>query len=315
MKKYLLVQLFISLTVQLPAQSTFLFPTENAEWVVTRWTEFGTPFEWLEQWKYWVTGDILTVDSVKYTSVYARGTCFKNVVFDIVPHVPAEYALVGGLRQQGDSVFFRRMPTPVFTGAPPTLAYYPVNQEVLIYNFSLEEGDTLIFELLNKKLVADSIRIDPEGRKNIHLSMVGCGFPSDIIWLEGQGCNRGLLENICYSQPPVSCFYSESEGSSPCPLLCTPDDPVLVSTTPSFPPEAVKLYPNPTSGNLTLSIEAFQGPVHVEVVDVMGRVVHQQMIVNPMTELTLSNLAPGIYQVNLIGSSGRQWNSRLMVSH
>lgn len=316
MTRGFLLIMFLLSSLCLVAQGGYPFPIDQAEWHVTKVTPILGPDDAFDRWEYWVNGDTFLIDSTLYSFVYARGTCHSDpsTSFQYQPYTPAQYARIGGLRQEGDSIFFRRISFPSFKGSPSTIYSYPLDEEVLLYDFSLEKGDTFEYITPDRKFVVENVSVNAQGRKEIQLSSFGCGYPIYVTWREGQGCTNGLLETICIYFYAGSCFYSEATGEPACVLPCTPDDPVLVSTTPSFLPEAVKLYPNPTSGNLTLSLESFQEPVHLEVVDMMGRVAYQQMIVNPMTELTLSHLANGIYQVNLIGSSGRRWNSRLMVS-
>lgn len=317
MARHILLLAFLLPLAPLVGQSGFPFPTDQAEWHVTKVTPILGPNDAFDRWEYRVGGDTLVVDSTVYFAVAARGTCHADpsTSFQYEPYSPAQFAIIGGLRQEGDSIFFRRIAFPAFPGAPSTVYSYPLDQEVLLYDFSLEVGDTIVYITPDRKFVVKSVSMNPQGRKEIALTSFGCGYPLDVIWREGQGSTRGLLETICFYYYAGSCFYSEATGELPCPLPCTPDDPVLVAVSSPISSETVRIYPNPTAGNLTLSIAAFEGIVRLEIVDGMGRVVHKQMIVSQMTELALGALLPGIYQVNLIGSSGEPWHSRVVVKY
>jgi len=298
MSRLISILAMLFFTVQSIAQSGFPFPGDQAEWVVSRWQP-NFSIQMLEQWKYWLNGDTLVEDGNQYSAVYARGTCFTNVVYDITPYEQAVFGRIGGLRQQGDSIFFRRSAVPFFEGAPPALLYYPVNQEVLLYDFSLKAGDTLQYAVLNRKLVVDSVHVTLEGRKEISLSVLGCGYPYSLIWIEGQGCNQGLLENLCYHPQYFTgiscCFASITDGDDPCPLPCTPADPVLVATTSPAGSGSVRVHPNPTSDILHLSIPDPLAPMHLVLLDITGHPVLVRKAVRDQDALDLSGLAPGSY--------------------
>lgn len=308
--------IFLSCSGLLFGQTGYPFPTDEAEWHVTRVTPILGPDDAFDRWVYRVGGETIVVDSIVYVAVAARGTCHSDpsTSYQYKPYFPAQYAIIGGLRQEGDSIFFRRISFPPFTGAPSTIYAYPLDQEVLLYDFSLEKGDTIEYVTPDRKFVVENVTVNVQGRKEIQLSSFGCGYPINVLWREGQGCTKGLLETICFNFYAGSCFYSEATGEPACSLPCTPDDPVLVSISPPFLPETVTLYPNPTSGYLTLVIDAFNGPARLDIVDVTGRVVYYQIIINQKTELIFGDLATGIYQVRLSGSLGSVWHSRLIVS-
>nr|WP_234462575.1 T9SS type A sorting domain-containing protein [Adhaeribacter terrigena] len=62
----------------------------------------------------------------------------------------------------------------------------------------------------------------------------------------------------------------------------------------------IHLYPNPTAGNLTISLPE-TGETEVKVMNVLGQVVGLKKIVNTKTvELDLTHLPAGTYQVMIV---------------
>jgi hypothetical protein len=56
---------------------------------------------------------------------------------------------------------------------------------------------------------------------------------------------------------------------------------------------AMQVYPNPVSGKFTLSSEITKG--EIEIYNMMGEKVYQSAIINPKSEIDLSNQTNGIY--------------------
>jgi len=76
-----------------------------------------------------------------------------------------------------------------------------------------------------------------------------------------------------------------------------------------------KMYPNPAQTEITLNSEIFQGQVRVELFDINGRLVANEMKTlnkGENTRLSLEGLIPGVYTVRMTGDEGSSVR-RLMV--
>ena len=297
MNRLLFLLIFLQYSGLLFAQNGYPFPTDEAEWHVTRVSPILGPDDAFDRWVYRVGGETLVIDSTTYVAVAARGTCHsdQSTSYQYEPYVPAQYAIVGGLRQEGDSIFFFFFSFPPFTGAPSTIYAYPLDQEVLLYDFSLEIGDTIEYVTPDRTFVVTDVMVNSQGRKEIQLSSFGCGYPINVLWREGQGCTNGLLETICFYYYAGSCFSSAATGEPPCSIPCTPDDPVLVATTSPAGSGSVRVHPNPTSGILHLSISDPLAPMELTLLDITGQPVLVRQAVRDQDTLDLSGLAPGSY--------------------
>lgn len=85
--------------------------------------------------------------------------------------------------------------------------------------------------------------------------------------------------------------------------------------TPSTANGDLRLYPNPTSGEVTMDVPAgMEANTAVSVTDAAGRLVHQEqaLAINGATaRLDLRDLAPGLYTVQLTDGRGRRATARL----
>ncbi|MCF8258432.1 MAG: T9SS type A sorting domain-containing protein [Flavobacteriales bacterium] len=81
----------------------------------------------------------------------------------------------------------------------------------------------------------------------------------------------------------------------------------------------IVLYPNPTHGQSTLHLEGFDiwasrlgGSVTLQIYDVAGRMIHQQLISKQDTQLSLKNAAPGIYTYRVMAGQHQVVAGRLV---
>jgi hypothetical protein len=71
---------------------------------------------------------------------------------------------------------------------------YSVTEPILLYDFTLEEGDEFYVDALQTNLVVDSVgsmTVDNRERKILYLSAMG----QQVVWCEGIGSLNGLLNN------------------------------------------------------------------------------------------------------------------------
>ncbi|MHB8259918.1 MAG: T9SS type A sorting domain-containing protein [Bacteroidia bacterium] len=82
----------------------------------------------------------------------------------------------------------------------------------------------------------------------------------------------------------------------------------------------VSIYPNPASINLTLTLSKGEGTSNIEIYNTIGECVHRQMITSPSPPskgetytIDVSDLAEGIYNLQISTSSNLQINKRLVI--
>ncbi|MFO7668514.1 MAG: carbohydrate-binding protein [Bacteroidales bacterium] len=87
----------------------------------------------------------------------------------------------------------------------------------------------------------------------------------------------------------------------------------IVGVNPRETGQSFSLYPNPSTGAVTLDVEGSSFPVHVDIVNLQGRVVFRDLVREPVHPLDLSNLPSGLYFVRL-GEAGSQGIRKLIVN-
>jgi len=75
--------------------------------------------------------------------------------------------------------------------------------------------------------------------------------------------------------------------------------------TPGIRPDHVKLYPNPTSGMLTVSIRGNTKPYHIQVYHLSGMLLKEKITTKTETAVDLSDLSAGIYMVQITNAYGQ----------
>ncbi len=76
----------------------------------------------------------------------------------------------------------------------------------------------------------------------------------------------------------------------------------------------VKLYPNPSTGNFTLSVKELKANSFLSIYSVSGQLLHEERIVRPLQEIRL-NAPNGIYLLILTDDMGGNKTSKLLISN
>ncbi|MDX1913662.1 MAG: T9SS type A sorting domain-containing protein [Saprospiraceae bacterium] len=166
----------------------------------------------------------------------------------------------------------------------------------LLYDFDAQAGDTLEIDCAQSLSNLLKIRID-----SVTTTQVGTQ-PLRVQWVhttDGMGCTMegSILENVGWTfylfarpgfvDPPPGgglICYSDSLMQYPANSVCK----IIVGTEEATSPSS-KIYPNPTSGTVTLEGDAWQ---QVRVFDLFGR---QQKNVQRGTEISLHEYPNGVY--------------------
>lgn len=87
----------------------------------------------------------------------------------------------------------------------------------------------------------------------------------------------------------------------------------LTTSISDFNDNKINIYPNPTSGKVTVNLPNFTKPYKVSITDISGKtVVNQLSIVDNKLELDLSQLSKGIYTISII-SENEIFSQKLIV--
>lgn len=185
----------------------------------------------------------------------------------------------------------------------------------VLYDFNLNVGDTItddkiFWPSISTAIVTsiDSIFIGSQYRAQYNFDVQG-GLPSSLI--EGVGSLSG---GFIY---PPSFFegYNNLTGfiqdgivlyGSYCPAIPLVVKDVEVTS-------AIKLSPNPFHTTTTLELKEDFGNAKLNIFNMFGELVHQQIIISAKTILHRNSLAEGIYFYQVQNSAGKLMIGRLMI--
>lgn len=275
------------------------FPTENAYWH----TSLGCIEPYYED--IYTCQDTL-MDGVTYRQLYA------SFYFTSVSG-PAIFS--GGLRRDGDKVFFKTKPDV---------------KEELVYDFSVEVGDTVrlwrhfivwgnwtdtLENVLFTVSKIDSILL-ADGWHKRWRATCNNDFYSFETWIEGVGSTYGPVDRytcgISGNVAKVYCFWHNGETEYSLFPGTTCDDvfPAECLTTVGFSdPEqeipSTSVSPNPFSDYLNVSFSyKIPSDVSVQLFDLTGReMILRQQKMGDSFQIERGNLPPGVYFLKIENST------------
>jgi hypothetical protein len=221
----------------------------------------------------------------------------------------------------------------------------PDSTEALVYDFSLQPGDTFFTEAIGEPtwpshaLVLDSITnnlISPNNAgdtiityfANPRIFYFSTGTQGLVCtWIEGAGSLGGF--NSFYRSEGADIllchFYSVavqdfhrfieySVDSTRCEGTYNPG----IASNP-IPGLQFSIYPNPASDKITIDVTASQGNITsaIEIVDILGRTVHSESILiqNSSYTVNTSEWEAGVYSVIFSNGNKRSAQKVIITSH
>ena len=276
------------------AQEFLPIVKEGAVWY--QWSAQGTIWDGTYEdtnWYYEVVGDTV-LDSLTYGKLMLVGGG------GFWPWVPG---CVGGLREDEGQVFFKSVfdtlsdPNWCFYVESPWMDSLDFTDEILIYDFNLNEGDTLYGRIVN---LVDSVDLgDGYDRKRISFGW------SDPLWIEGIGSSKGLLEGHCteaQSEYVLNCYIDSS--------INYPDPCLNNSIWESGNEFNWSLTPNPATTSINIEIpnsERSELVIH----NMFGEAVLRRRVSGDQ-QVDVIGLPPGLYSASLM-QNGRSAGSQLLV--
>jgi len=223
-----------------------------------------------------------------------------NKEVEIEGHVYAQLQSSQGNGWIDKSIFFREDQPGRF------YVRYGADEEGLIYDFNLQEGDRFREGGACEGIVTsvDSVvLLDGSKRKRIHLNYPGVIGLENEEWIEGIGSSAGLfaIEHLCYSDHPygLGCFRSGDE------VLYAPISGVCEKLNAQQLRYASIPYLSPNPFSATLMINPDSGPVsRIALYSVEGRRL-MTMDIGSEPQINIGpGLQPGIYFAHLTTSDG-----------
>lgn len=179
------------------------------------------------------------------------------------------------------------------------------NEEVLLYDYDLEEGDYFNEDDPHPMMITDiSIIIDNNGveRRKFEFEFMGLDEEREF-WIEGVGSSKGFVNSGNYTPTSDGAIFH---------LLCYHVDNNVVYVNPAYDVcdvddidessinNSISIYPNPTKDVVKVLNNSNLNISKIEIIDLLGRAVASA---KSSDEINVSNLPEGQYFVKLHGET------------
>lgn len=211
------------------------------------------------------------INGQNYVNILIRQDCKYEVDFngsEDIAYSSESCDLVGGLREENKRVYFYRYSTlgPEWLRALCPAYVLPKNEEHLLFDFSLEVGDTvnLSYVFDKRQAIKKEERINSLTGYKGHIMEISDLGGEEIEWVEGYGSSTGLFSSYLGISIPYrgfkaynSCltYRGESIVDENC-GQCDKDQvrscESLVSTEEEQNEVSIKVFPNPTNGEVII---------------------------------------------------------------
>ena len=261
-------------------------------------------------------GDIVSTYTARIQEIdtVINGNTYQKIVSDTLDILPQNfYTDLGYLREDINEkkVYYINEAQHVF--------YSQIllnNEEVLLYDFSLEEGDTTEvlttawcgeYGLTSLKVIEiDSIElINNTKRKRWQLQSIDSYSNFETVyWIEGVGSTFGLYMSSCnYTdlhghKYDLQCYYEDNIHLYQSPLSdsCSV---FWVSSVEDYEEDDLNFvtYPNPAADNFTIELKGHYNTsaMHYKLMDLTGKIVQKGSLIN--NNVSVSGLESGVYVV------------------
>ena len=299
MKNTFLIFALILCEISLSAQNYHPFPTKNAMWTEMYYKPFFADSPRNVFHGYRIKDQDTTINGKLYSKIFH----FYNPDF-------SDEKLSGGIREENKRVYYYVIDSLSYIG---DLDYPPLKTEFLLYDFSLNVGDSISSDSFRitvvdypsylKVIKIDSVQFGNEYYRTFQFGRQFSLNPvPEAIWVEGIGTFNGLLYPIgdkseSGSKSTLICFSKENYNLYHNQFF---NDCFGINSTKNYI-NSIKLtiHPKPFNDLITVEYQSSEAAV-LEILSAHGKSVFKKEINDSgSTKINLSSLPAGLYLVNL----------------
>jgi hypothetical protein len=283
------LMIFFFILLQNPAISQEYIPMslEGVQWII-RYDDIDTPQTVDDLWEYFILGDT-TIENFDYTKVYRRSLVPTDAPPPFVPN--GDYELYGFLR---DDSFDKKVYAILLYNS----FYCPVNEDFLLYDFSVQVGDTARFCLIPDFMEYVLASITPGSHLGFETRVFSNGM-DPYYYYEGMGSYYGLFEAMFtpvksshqkYTQHTFLYYYCRE---APCDLVVSVPEMNNNENTLQF-------YPSPADQILTVSFLEKSIAGEIVIMNIQGQPVIRKYISaqDETVIIDIGSLPIGLYFIN-----------------
>lgn len=263
---------------------------DHNRWIVNLTDDYSY---WIEDlWDYYIDGDTI-VNDINYYKVYRRDLV---VTQDGPPYeAESDYQLTALMR---DDISAKKVYAIYLENI--SWSDCPVDEEVLLYDFSLSIGDTAATCIIPTFLDFEIHSINSNVRYGYPTIEFVHGDPYE--YFEGVGSPFGLFENLFFPVkgsksrlPKTSLMYFCRQDS--CSLVVSVDEPEYHSD--------IRISPNPANAFVNIESDT-PGDIHTIIIrDMLGHEVLRRRGNNTgKVEINTSMLSKGVYLITVLDRNG-----------
>lgn len=298
--------ILILLTIpNLKSQDYYSFLSEKPQWNVYLENAMCTSVD-TSLLRYYFEGDTII-----------NGTTYQKLILETGDTAGPKKTTAGGIREVGKKVYYIG---DDFLG-------HPKDEEVLLYDFSKEVGDTIFHEttrgylnFYSEVIAIDSLKIGDNYRKRFKVANHWYYHDPDY-WVEGMGSiKNGLLghitkistcgyhywEHVCYKENEEVMYLNQSYSD------CYPIN-VRTSVNTDLRLEKIKIYPNPVSNKLHIDNIPENEDWRIKIVNSLGQSVLENKLNSNNNHIDLSS-ENGLLIIMLIDSNGQLMKSEKIIN-
>ena len=332
-KLKLLSFLFFLLSTISSAQEYTPFYMDNARWVTITYYPTLGPEESQSFSEVYTLNDTTIEDKV-YKTIAGRYLCQRtsfNGNWRYTQNPDTSGIVIGAIREENKKVYFRRFEREKSMDGAFPFHELPLGKDHLLYDFNIEEGDTIHFSDYVREDVSSGdttyhrfsfftivfVELEPflnHRRFWVHNSSA-YGFPDDYSDLiEGIGSDHGFFGPYDSYLRDLTCFSVDGEpigflGCDPCQRE--------MSTSTKEPNKEIQLeiFPNPVSSALNVSMKANFKINQIQILDSMGKLILENDYSESEIQVYLSNIEPGFYFIKVKFENGYEHIKKIVVQH
>ncbi len=307
MKKHFLLWILLFASVFCSyAQSYQPFPTGPSTWEVARCFSFYQS-GWYDKYTFTMDGTDTLNNGELFKKVFITNHHLPGTVHDTI--YPKEF--FGGLRESNKRVFIYQVWASVDTSVQMVYDFNNTNVGDTIYTNVLSGNPNLLGHLVTE---TDSVLVGSNYHKRLHLQYIHNSYYSEY-WIEGIGSSWGLpfasFWSVTDNSYDLTCFYENQnlkyENPSPAFSFCQPPQPDIaceivsnVSNQNEEKGSFFKMYPNPTTNDLSFEINDFGNKeLSLNIYNNIGILVLSKTITQDQFKISLENLKSGVYIVEI----------------